>query len=37
MEKFNEAAVLGWTVLRVSPKHVNDGRALAWVVEMLKG
>jgi very-short-patch-repair endonuclease len=35
-EKFNEAAVLGWTVLRVTPKHVHDGRALAWVQEMLK-
>jgi very-short-patch-repair endonuclease len=36
MEKYNEAAVLGWCVLRVSPKHVNDGRALAWVQEMLR-
>jgi very-short-patch-repair endonuclease len=35
-EKMNEAAVLGWTVLRCTPKHVRDGRALAWVVEMLK-
>jgi very-short-patch-repair endonuclease len=36
-EKFNEAAVLGWTVLRVTPRQVSDGRALAWVQEMLKG
>jgi len=36
-EKFNEAAVLGWTVLRVTPRQVSDGRALAWVQEILKG
>jgi very-short-patch-repair endonuclease len=36
-EKFNEALVLGWKVLRVTPRHVSDGRALAWVQEMLKG
>jgi hypothetical protein len=37
IEKYNEAAVLGWTVLRATSKHVADGRALAWVQEMLKG
>jgi very-short-patch-repair endonuclease len=36
MEKYNAALVQGWRVIRVTPRHVNDGRALAWVVEMLK-
>ena len=36
-EKYNAALVQGWKVLRVTPKHVRDGRALAWVQEMLKG
>jgi very-short-patch-repair endonuclease len=36
-EKMNEAAVHGWRVLRVTPRHVDNGQALAWVQEMLKG
>lgn len=35
-EKYNAALVEGWKVLRVTPRHVHDGRALAWVQEMLK-
>jgi very-short-patch-repair endonuclease len=28
-EKYNEAVVLGWRVLRVTPNMIEDGRALA--------
>ena len=31
IEKYNEAALLGWRVLRVTPKMVEDGRALQWI------
>lgn len=30
-EKYAEALVLGWRVLRVTPRHIKDGRALAWL------
>ena len=30
-EKYNEAALLGWTVLRVTPAMVTDGRALSLI------
>lgn len=30
-EKYNEAALLGWTVIRVTPEHVTHGQALAWI------
>jgi len=30
-EKYAEAAILGWTVLRVTPRHVRNGTAAAWV------
>ena len=36
-EKYNEAALLGWTVLRVTPHMVDDGRALAVIERALKG
>jgi very-short-patch-repair endonuclease len=36
MEKYNEAALLGWTVIRVTPGMVRDGRALAYVERALK-
>lgn len=36
-EKLNEALCLGWRVLRVTPRHVEDGRALAWVTRALVG
>lgn len=36
-EKLNEALCLGWAVLRVTPRHVDDGRALAWVTRALVG
>ena len=37
IEKYNEAAILGWTVIRVTGNMVNDGRALQVVERALKG
>lgn len=34
-EKLNEAAVLGWLVIRVTPKMIEDGRAIAWLEKAL--
>lgn len=34
-EKHSEAAALGWRVLRVTPRHVRDGRALGWLERAL--
>lgn len=31
MEKYNLAALQGWTLIRFLPEHVGDGTALAWV------
>ena len=30
-EKYNEAALMGITVIRVTDKHVKDGTALEWI------
>lgn len=35
LEKYNEAALAGWKVLRVTPDMIDDGRALAVVVRAL--
>jgi very-short-patch-repair endonuclease len=35
VEKLNTAAVLGWTVLRVTPHMINDGRAADLIVTVL--
>ena len=35
MEKLNEAAILGWRVLRVSTGMVADGRALGFIERVL--
>lgn len=29
--KYNEAALLGWTVLRVTGEQIDDGSALDWL------
>ena len=29
--KYNEAACMGWIVLRGTAKHLDDGRALVWL------
>lgn len=34
-EKYNEAALYGWLVLRVTPEMVRDGRALDWIERAL--
>ena len=34
-EKYNEAALYGWTLLRVTPDMIRDGRALAWLERAL--
>jgi hypothetical protein len=35
-EKLSSAAALGWRVLRVTPRHVHDGRALTWLLAALE-
>lgn len=34
-EKYNEAALYGWIVIRVTPKMVRDGRAIEWLERAL--
>lgn len=34
-EKYNEAALLGWLVLRVTPDQVTNGQAIAWIERAL--
>ena len=34
-EKYNEAALRGWTVLRVTPRMIEDGRAIALLKRAL--
>jgi very-short-patch-repair endonuclease len=36
LEKYAEAMVLGWRVLRVTPKQIADGRALTLVDRILR-
>lgn len=35
-EKYAEALILGWRVLRVTPKQIADGTALTWVDRILR-
>lgn len=35
-EKYNEAALLGWLVVRVTVLHVKSGEAWGWVERALK-
>ncbi len=35
MDKLNEAALYGWRVIRVTPKMIQDGRALDWIERAL--
>jgi very-short-patch-repair endonuclease len=35
-EKYNEAVLLGWRVLRVTRPHIDSGQALQWVVIALE-
>lgn len=35
MDKYNTAALAGWRVIRVTPRMVDDGRALDWIMRGL--
>lgn len=35
-EKYNEALLLGWAVLRVTQEHVRLGKALEWTETLLR-
>lgn len=35
IEKYAEAMLLGWRVLRVLPEHVSSGQALTWIEKLL--
>ena len=35
-EKYNEAAILGWHVLRFTGKMINDGTALKYILAALR-
>ena len=37
MEKHAAALLLGWRVLRVTPRMIRDGRALAWIEQLVGG
>ena len=30
-EKYNEATLIGWRVLRVTGQHIDDGSAIDWI------
>lgn len=34
-EKYSLASGLGWRVVRVTPQHVNSGKALEWITRAL--
>jgi hypothetical protein len=34
-EKYNEAALYGWVVIRVTPDMIRDGRAIDWLERAL--
>jgi hypothetical protein len=36
IEKNNLAQIDGWTVIRVTPKHVVSGEAVMWIMDALK-
>lgn len=36
-EKYAEAVILGWRVIRVTPTQVMSGQAMDWVIRALKG
>jgi very-short-patch-repair endonuclease len=35
-EKYNEAVLLGWRVIRVTAPHIDNGQALEWVGKALE-
>lgn len=36
IEKYNAAAIAGWTVIRITPKFIPTGEALKWVEDALR-
>ncbi len=32
--KMNEAALLGWTVIEVTPEHIKNGQLRAWLLKV---
>ena len=36
MEKRNEAAILGWLVLRIAKQHIRSGEAIQWIERAIK-
>lgn len=36
MEKYNEAQILGWRILRVTPQALEDGTALSLIERMFR-
>lgn len=34
-EKMNEAAILGWRVIEVTPEHIRNGKAIGWIERVL--
>lgn len=37
LEKYAEAAILGWRIVRVLPEDIGNGKALGWIERALKG
>ena len=35
MEKYNELAVMGWRIIRVTPRQIKTGEALTWAIRAL--
>ena len=35
-EKYNTAVIMGWAVLRVTPKQIESGEALKWCEALLR-
>lgn len=35
--KYNEAALAGWTLIRVTPEMIRDGQAIEWLLRALRG
>lgn len=35
-EKYAEALMLGWRVLRVTPNQIKSGQAIVWIEKLLK-
>lgn len=37
LEKYNEASIAGWTLLRVTPEQVHNGEALTLLERVMEG